>query len=37
VDEIERIAARHGIQLAPLYNTNGPLEASLDCRDEVFV
>jgi predicted amino acid dehydrogenase len=32
VEEIERIAARHGIHLAPLYNANGPLEASLDCR-----
>jgi fatty aldehyde-generating acyl-ACP reductase len=26
VDEIETIAARHGIQLAPLYNADGPLE-----------
>jgi fatty aldehyde-generating acyl-ACP reductase len=26
VDEIECIAARHGIYLAPLYNANGPLE-----------
>jgi fatty aldehyde-generating acyl-ACP reductase len=35
VEEIECIAARHGIYLAPLYNANGPLEASLDCRAEV--
>jgi fatty aldehyde-generating acyl-ACP reductase len=26
VQEIERIAARHGIHLAPLYNAQGPLE-----------
>jgi predicted amino acid dehydrogenase len=26
VDEIEKIAARHGIHLAPLYNAHGPLE-----------
>jgi fatty aldehyde-generating acyl-ACP reductase len=37
VAEIERSAARHGIRLAPLYNAKGPLEASLDCRAEVFV
>jgi fatty aldehyde-generating acyl-ACP reductase len=37
VEEIECIAARHGIYLAPLYNANGPLEASQDCRAEVFV
>jgi fatty aldehyde-generating acyl-ACP reductase len=37
VEEIECIAARHGIYLAPLYDANGPLEASLDCRAEVFV
>ena len=36
VEEIERIAARHGIHLAPLYNAKGPLETSLDCRAEVF-
>jgi fatty aldehyde-generating acyl-ACP reductase len=35
VEEIECIAARHGIYLAPLYNANGPLEASLECRAEV--
>jgi fatty aldehyde-generating acyl-ACP reductase len=32
VDEMERIAACHGIHLAPLYNANGPLENSLECR-----
>jgi fatty aldehyde-generating acyl-ACP reductase len=36
VDEIETIAARHGIYLAPLYNADGPLEPShkqlRDCR-----
>jgi predicted amino acid dehydrogenase len=26
VEEIETIAARHGIYLAPLYNTDGPVE-----------
>jgi fatty aldehyde-generating acyl-ACP reductase len=30
VDEIERIAARHGIYLAPLYNADGPMEDVLD-------
>jgi len=30
VDEIETIAARHGIYLAPLYNADGPLEDGLD-------
>ncbi len=29
VDEMEKIAARHGIHLAPLYNADGPLEGSL--------
>jgi fatty aldehyde-generating acyl-ACP reductase len=29
VDEIETIAARHGISLAPLYNADGPLEEDL--------
>src|SRR6202166_2862151 len=32
VDEIETIAARHGIYLAPLYNADGPLEGGLDAR-----
>ena len=30
VEEIETIAARHGIHLAPLYNGDGPVEDSLD-------
>jgi fatty aldehyde-generating acyl-ACP reductase len=34
VDEIETIAARHGIYLAPLYNADGPLEGGLDARWE---
>jgi fatty aldehyde-generating acyl-ACP reductase len=33
VDEMEKIAARHGIYLAPLYNADGPLEHELPlCR-----
>ena len=32
VEEIEAIAARHGIYLAPLYNADGPLENGLDAR-----
>jgi len=32
VDEIETIAARQGIYLAPLYNADGPLEDGLDTR-----
>jgi fatty aldehyde-generating acyl-ACP reductase len=31
VEEIEIIAARHGIYLAPLYNAEGPLEDALHC------
>jgi fatty aldehyde-generating acyl-ACP reductase len=30
VEEIERVAARHGIYLAPLYNADGPVEDGLD-------
>ncbi len=30
VEEIEVIAARHGIHLAPLYNADGPLDDALD-------
>jgi predicted amino acid dehydrogenase len=32
VDEIERIAARHGIGLAPFYNADGPVEEELRCQ-----
>jgi fatty aldehyde-generating acyl-ACP reductase len=32
VDEMEKIAARHGICLAPLYNADGPLEDGFDSR-----
>ena len=32
VAEIEAIAARHGIHLAPLYNTDGPMEAERSAR-----
>ena len=31
VAEIETIAARHGIYLAPFYNADGPLEAGVPC------
>ena len=34
VEEIEAIAARHGIYLAPLYNADGPLEKGLECQME---
>jgi fatty aldehyde-generating acyl-ACP reductase len=34
VEEMETIAARHGIYLAPLYNTDGPVEAELHCRTQ---
>ena len=36
VEEIETIAARHGIYLAPLYNANGPVEVEdgLHCETE---
>ena len=30
VEEIETIAARYGIYLAPLYNADGPLEDALE-------
>jgi hypothetical protein len=29
IEEIEAIAARHGIHLAPLYNAEGPVESML--------
>lgn len=31
VEEIDRIAARHGINLAPLYNADGPVEDRANC------
>jgi hypothetical protein len=33
VQEIESIAARHGIHLAPLYNARGPIE-EITCETE---
>jgi fatty aldehyde-generating acyl-ACP reductase len=32
VEEIEAVAARHGIYLAPLYNADGPVEDRLECQ-----
>jgi fatty aldehyde-generating acyl-ACP reductase len=32
VEEIATIAARHGIHLAPLYNSAGPVEAGVRCQ-----
>ena len=32
VEEVEAIAARHGIYLAPLYNADGPIEDMLNCE-----
>jgi fatty aldehyde-generating acyl-ACP reductase len=32
VEEMETIAARHGIYLAPLYNAEGPVEGELNAR-----
>ena len=34
VEEIEKMAARHGIHLAPLYNHNGPLETVTTCAGQ---
>ncbi len=34
VNEIEAIASRHGIYLAPFYNSLGPLEEGLPCQAE---
>jgi hypothetical protein len=34
VEEIETIAARHGIYLAPLYNADGPIDAGLHCQEQ---
>jgi len=31
VEEIETVAARHGIYLAPLYNADGPVEEGVEC------
>jgi predicted amino acid dehydrogenase len=33
VEEIETIAARHGIYLAPFYNADGPVADGLHCRN----
>jgi hypothetical protein len=32
VEQMETIAAQHGICLAPLYNADGPVEDGLDCQ-----
>jgi fatty aldehyde-generating acyl-ACP reductase len=37
VEEIETIAARHGIYLAPLYNAEGPLQNALDREAEYSI
>ena len=37
VAEIETIAARHGMHLAPLYNADGPVEDRLGCHTNVFL
>jgi predicted amino acid dehydrogenase len=34
VEEIDTIAARHGIYLAPLYNADGPVEDAIRCETE---
>jgi len=34
VEEIETIAARHGIYLAPLYNADGPVDDVFPCQTE---
>ena len=34
VEEIETIAARHGIYLAPFYNGDGPVEDGLYCQEQ---
>jgi len=36
VDEMEKLAARHGIHLAPLYNADGPLEHILHLSDRLL-
>jgi fatty aldehyde-generating acyl-ACP reductase len=37
VEEIEAIASRHAIHLAPLYNSDGPLEAGFDLKDTPII
>jgi predicted amino acid dehydrogenase len=37
VEEIETIAARHGLHLAPLYNADGPVEDAFRCQAEMVV
>jgi fatty aldehyde-generating acyl-ACP reductase len=37
VQEMENIAARHGIYLAPLYNADGPVEDAVDCHAAAMV
>ena len=37
VEQIEAIAARHGIFLAPFYNADGPVEAGPDCPAAWYV
>jgi predicted amino acid dehydrogenase len=37
VEEIESIASRHGIHLAPLYNSDGPVEYALDHEAELEI
>jgi predicted amino acid dehydrogenase len=34
VEEMEKMAARHGIHLAPLYNGDGPIKNTHDCLPE---
>lgn len=34
VEEVEKMAARHGIHLAPLYNGDGPIENPHECKLE---
>ena len=35
VQEMDAIAARHGIYLAPLYNADGPVEDEVHCQSEM--
>jgi predicted amino acid dehydrogenase len=35
VQEMDAIAARHGIYLAPLYNADGPVEDAVHCQSEM--